>query len=69
VERYQDQLVGNQLSQQEGMDYTKGFALVAKMNSIKVVLSLATSFVWKVHQMEISMKRSAWSSCKVCAKW
>lgn len=35
------------------MDYTKTFALVAKMNIIQIVLSLAVNFGWEVHHMDV----------------
>ena len=40
-------------SQVEGIDYTKTFSPIAKMNSICLVLSLAASFKWEVHQMDV----------------
>eukprot|EP00253_Pinus_taeda_P012850 PITA_12850 len=36
-----------------GIEYTETFTLVAKMNSIHLVLSLSTSFKWEVHQMDV----------------
>eukprot|EP00253_Pinus_taeda_P019750 PITA_19750 len=36
-----------------GIEYTEAFSPVAKMNSIHLVLSLATSFKWEVHQMDV----------------
>lgn len=40
-------------SQQEDIDYTETFALVANMNSIWLVLSLATHFGWSINQMDV----------------
>eukprot|EP00253_Pinus_taeda_P009699 PITA_09699 len=40
-------------SQVKGIDYTETFSPVAKMNSICLVLSLAASFKWEVHQMDV----------------
>eukprot|EP00253_Pinus_taeda_P030683 PITA_30683 len=46
-------LVAKGFSQVEGIDYTETFSPVAKMNSIHIVLSLATSFKWEFHQMDV----------------
>jgi hypothetical protein len=35
------------------MDYNETFSLVAKMNSICLVISLAASHKWEVHQMDV----------------
>jgi len=40
-------------SQVEGIDYTETFSLVYKMNSIRLVLSLAAFFKWEVHHMDV----------------
>ena len=36
-----------------GVDYTETFALVAKMDSIRLVLALTTSKGWEVHHMDV----------------
>eukprot|EP00253_Pinus_taeda_P023103 PITA_23103 len=46
-------LVAKGFSQVEGIDYIETFSTVAKMNSICLVLSLAASFKWEVHQMDV----------------
>ena len=53
VERHKAQLVSKGFSQVEGVDYNETFSLVAKMNSICLVLSLATSHKWEVHKMDV----------------
>ena len=35
------------------MDYTETFESVAKMDSIRLVLAIATSKGWKVHHMDV----------------
>ena len=40
-------------SQVEGIDYNETFAPVAKMNSIRLVLSLPALHNWEVHQMDV----------------
>ena len=49
VDRHKAHLVPKGFSQVEGIDYTETFSPVAKMNSIRLVLSLADSFKWEVH--------------------
>jgi hypothetical protein len=53
VKRHKAQLVVKGFSRVEGMDYNKTFSLVAKMNSICLVLTLVVSHKWEVHQMDI----------------
>ena len=53
MDRHKARLVTKVFSQGEGIDYTETFSHVAKMNSICLVLSLATSFKWEVHQMDV----------------
>lgn len=48
IDRYKAHLVVKWFSQVEGIDYSKTFALVTKMNSIHLVLSLAASQGWSV---------------------
>eukprot|EP00253_Pinus_taeda_P023549 PITA_23549 len=53
VYKHKSRLVAKAFSQVKGIDYTKTFSPVAKMNSIYLVLSLATSFKWEFHQMDV----------------
>ena len=52
VERLKERFVSKGFSQVEGIDYNETFALVAKMNSICLVISLASLHNWEVHQMD-----------------
>jgi len=47
-------LVAKGFSQFEGIEYTNNFSLVAKMNSICLILALATSYKWEVHHMDVN---------------
>jgi hypothetical protein len=38
---------------QEGINYTKTFSLIPKMNFFIVILSLVTHFGWEVHNMGV----------------
>eukprot|EP00253_Pinus_taeda_P013989 PITA_13989 len=53
VDKHKARLVAKGFSQIEGIDYTETFSPVAKMNSIRLVLSLAASLKWEVHQMDV----------------
>jgi len=43
IERYKTRLVAKGFTQTYGVDYLETFALVAKMNTIRVILSLAAN--------------------------
>ena len=53
VEKYKARLVAKGYSQVEGIDFGEIFSLVAKMNSIRFLLSLATTFDLEVEQMDV----------------
>eukprot|EP00253_Pinus_taeda_P001949 PITA_01949 len=53
VDKHKARLVAKGFLQVEGIDYTETFSPVAKMNSVRLVLSLAASFEWEVHQMDV----------------
>jgi hypothetical protein len=53
VERHKAHLVAKGFSQVEGIDYNETFSPVAKMNSIRLVIALAVSHKWEVHQMDV----------------
>jgi len=53
VDKHKPRLVAKGFSQVEGIHYTETFSPIAKMNSVRLVLSLATSFKWEVHQMDV----------------
>eukprot|EP00253_Pinus_taeda_P027441 PITA_27441 len=53
VDKHKARLVAKVFSQVEGINYTKTFSPVAKINSICLILSLAASFKWEFHQMDV----------------
>ena len=52
--KYKARLVAKGFSQVKGVDYHVTFALVAKMDSIRLVLAISASKHWEVHHMELS---------------
>ena len=53
LERYKVRLVAQGFTQSQGLDYEETFAPVAKLNSIRILLSLAVNLDWKLHQLDI----------------
>ena len=51
--KYKARLVAKGYSQVQGVDYTKTFSPVAKMDLIRLVLAIAASKGWKVHHMGV----------------
>jgi hypothetical protein len=45
--------VGKGYSQKEGIDYAETFSPVAKLNTIRLLITLATKYHWKLHQLDI----------------
>ena len=51
--KYKARLVAKVFSQVQGVDYTETFALVAKMDSIRLVLAIAVRKCWEVHHIDV----------------
>ncbi|KAJ0445113.1 putative RNA-directed DNA polymerase [Helianthus annuus] len=54
VERFKARLVARGFSQQYRIDYEDTFSLVAKLATVRVIISIATSKRWIMHQMDVS---------------
>lgn len=54
VDRYKARLVAKWYNQQEGIDFIDAFSPVAKIVTIKVLLTLSASFSWHVVQMDVN---------------
>ncbi|MFV0960738.1 reverse transcriptase domain-containing protein, partial [Klebsiella pneumoniae] len=53
VERYKARLVAKGFVQTKGLDYDETFAPVAKMNSIRILLSIACNRDWPLFQFDV----------------
>lgn len=53
VERRKVRLVAKGFTQTYGVDYQETFAPVAKINTIRILLSLAVNLDWSLHQLDV----------------
>ncbi|RDX97989.1 hypothetical protein CR513_19160, partial [Mucuna pruriens] len=53
LERYKTRLVAKGYTQTYGIDYEETFAPVAKMNTVRVIISLAAHFGWNLQQFDV----------------
>ena len=53
LERHKARLVARGFTQTFGVDYKETFAPVAKMNTIRVLLSVAINHAWPLYQMDV----------------
>ena len=58
VEKYKARLVAKGYTQKEGEDYFDTYAPVARLTTIRVLLSLAASHGLLVHQMDVKRRPS-----------
>jgi Reverse transcriptase (RNA-dependent DNA polymerase) len=53
IDRYKARLVAKGFSQTYGVDYEETFSLVAKLNTIRVLLSITANLDWPLHQFDV----------------
>jgi len=53
VDRYKARLVAKGYTQTYGIDYDETFAPVAKMNSVRTLISCAANLDWDIYQMDV----------------
>eukprot|EP00253_Pinus_taeda_P034460 PITA_34460 len=53
VEKYKATLVAKGYSPQEGIDFDDTFSPVAKLNTLRMLISLETKHKWKLHQLDV----------------
>ena len=76
LDQYKARLVAKWYTQTYEIDYEETFALVAKMNAVRIIISLAAHFGWEMHwfdvknvflhgslEEEVYMEDSTWIWC------
>jgi len=53
VQRYKARLMAKGYKQREGIDYGEVFTPVARLETIKLMISLATQHRWKIYQLDV----------------
>ena len=55
IERYKAQLVAKGYKQKAGIGYDEVFAPVARMETIRLLISQAAQFKWPIFQMDVKL--------------
>ena len=54
VERYKARLVAKRYKQRASIDYDEVFAPVTCLETIRLIISLAAMYKWKIFQMDVN---------------
>ena len=54
VEKFKARVVEKGYAQRHGIDYTEVFALVARLDTIRVIVAMATQLCWEVFQLNVN---------------
>ncbi|PKU63096.1 Retrovirus-related Pol polyprotein from transposon TNT 1-94 [Dendrobium catenatum] len=54
IARYKARLVAQGFNQEQGLDYAETFSPVAKMPTIRVLITIALHHAWPLHQLDVS---------------
>ena len=55
IDNHKERFVARGFSQVEGIDYEETFSLVARYTSIWMIISIASSMVWRLHQLDVKI--------------
>ena len=53
IMKHKERLVGKRYGQQFGVDYSELFALVARLETVRLILAYAAFKNWEVHHMDV----------------
>ena len=53
MERYKALIVVKGYKQKHGVDYDEVYATIARMDTIRLLISLATHMKWKIYQLDV----------------
>ena len=53
IDKLKARLVANHYSQQEGIDFEETYAPIAKLNTIRLLVALATKQNWRIHKLDV----------------
>ena len=66
IERYKTRSVAKDTHKTEGIDYLNTFSPVAKMTTIRLLLSLASIYNWELKQLDINNTFFTWRFERRC---